>query len=122
MPKHRSPRIARARRLRRAATDVESRLWYHLRARQVAGAKFRRQEPIGPYFVDFCCVEAKLVVELDGGQHAERHEPDQQRTVFLEQCGYRVLRFWNNEVQQSLEAVVERIAEAVRGVGDERTR
>ena len=122
MVRQRSPRVARARRLRREATDVENRLWYHLRARQLAGAKFRRQEPLGPYFADFCCVEAKLVIELDGGQHADRQEHDRQRTAFLKRCGYRVLRFWNAEVLEDLDAVMERIAEAVRGVGANEAR
>ena len=122
MVRQRSPRVARARRLRREATDVENRLWYHLRSRQLAGAKFRRQEPLGPYFADFCGVEVKLVIELDGGQHADRQEHDRQRTAFLERCGYRVLRFWNAEVLEDLDAVMERIAEAVRGVGANEAR
>ena len=117
-----SPRVARARRLRRQATDVENRLWCRLRSRQVTGAKFRRQEPIGPYFVDFCCVEAKLVIEIDGGQHADQQEQDQQRDAFLARCGYRILRFWNHEVVENCEAVVERIAAAVRSAHIDRSR
>ena len=109
-----SPRIRRARRLRHDASDVENRLWFRLRSRQVAGAKFRRQEPIGPYFVDFCCVEAKLVIELDGGQHAERRSQDEMRSEFLRRAGYRILRFWNSDVVENLDAVLERIAAAVR--------
>ncbi|MCK6554739.1 endonuclease domain-containing protein [Candidatus Binatia bacterium] len=106
----------RARRLRRRATDAEGRLWYHVRARQVDGAKFRRQEPLGPYMVDFCCVESRLVVEVDGGQHFEQREYDEERSRFLELSGYRVLRFWNNEVMENIEGVLARIGEAVRGV------
>jgi very-short-patch-repair endonuclease len=122
MTRQHSPQVASARRLRRDATDVENRLWYHLRARQVANAKFRRQEPIGPYVVDFCCVEAKLVVELDGGQHADRQQQDQQRSAFLNKCGFRVLRFWNHDVLQNIEAVVEQIAATVRALPDATTR
>ena len=94
-------------------TDAESRLWLHLRSRQVSGVKFRRQQPIGPFIVGFCCLEPKLVVEIDGGQHAERAHEDAVRTGYLERSGYRVLRFWNNEVLRNTEAVVEGIAEEV---------
>ena len=84
-----------ARALRTSSSDAETRLWWHLRDRRLGGAKFRRQLPIGPYVADFVCVEAMLVVELDGGQHAEQLERDQVRTSFLERQGYRVVRFWN---------------------------
>jgi len=103
-----------ARDLRRHQTDAERRLWRRLRDRQLAGAKFRRQHPIGQYIVDFCCLEAKLVVELDGGQHAARRATDTERTAFLEAQGYRVLRFWNNDVLSNLDGVLQRIAEALR--------
>jgi very-short-patch-repair endonuclease len=99
----------RARRLRREQTDAESKLWARLRARQFSGTKFRRQHPIGPFIADFCCVERALVVELDGGQHADRVKADQLRTPFIEQCGYRVLRFWDNELMENMEAVLEEI-------------
>jgi very-short-patch-repair endonuclease len=99
----------RARRLRREQTDAESKLWARLRARQLCGAKFRRQHPIGPFIADFCCVECGLVVELDGGQHAERIKVDESRTFFIGQLGYRVLRFWDNEVMKDIEAVLEEI-------------
>jgi len=85
----------RARELRKNQTDVETKLWSRLRGRQVAGAKFRRQYPIGHFIADFCCYEQRLVVELDGGQHAEARTLDQRRTDFLVSQGYRVLRFWN---------------------------
>jgi very-short-patch-repair endonuclease len=103
----------RARQLRHNQTEAEQRLWTRLRARQLCGAKFRRQHPIGPFIADFCCVEYGLVVELDGGQHAEQVEGDQRRSAFLERSGYRVLRFWDNEVLKNMEAVLERIAEAL---------
>ncbi len=105
--------INRARELRRRQTDAEAVLWARLRARQVAGAKFRRQYPIPPFIVDFCCVERRLIVEVDGGQHATATEEDRARTEHLEALGYRVLRFWNNEVLSQLDAVLEVIARAV---------
>ncbi|MFL5232373.1 MAG: endonuclease domain-containing protein [Microvirga sp.] len=102
------PKTAKARHLRRAQTDAERRLWYRLNNRQLAGHKFVRQEPIGPYFADFVCRERKLVVELDGSQHAES-EHDQVRDAFLVTCGYRVLRFWNRDVMQNLNSVLDTI-------------
>ena len=87
-----------ARDLRRNPTEAERTLWRHLRQRHVAGRKFRRQHPIGRYVLDFVCLETKLVIELDGGQHADREAEDQGRTAWLEARGYRVLRFWNTEV------------------------
>jgi len=104
----------RARALREAPTDAESLLWYHLRDRRLADHKFRRQRPIGPYFADFACVEAKLIVELDGGQHVEAAGYDENRTRFIEAQGYRVLRFWNNEVLTQTDAVRERILQALQ--------
>ena len=91
----------RARRLRHNQTDVEAKLWSRLRGRQIADAKFRRQYPIGHFIVDFCRFEQHLVVELDGGQHAEAGTLDQRRTDFLVSEGYRMLRFWNNEVLEN---------------------
>ena len=90
--------LDRARRLRRDQTEAERKLWSRLRGRQVNEAKFRRQHGIGRYIADFCCPERKLVVELDGGQHITLAESDQRRAAFLRQRGYRVLRFWNNDV------------------------
>jgi len=75
----------------------------------MAGYKFRRQFPVGPYFVDFCCPERRLIVELDGGQHCERQNEDAVRTRYLQARGYRVLRFWNSEVFGALDAALERI-------------
>jgi very-short-patch-repair endonuclease len=104
----------RARSLRETPTDAESLLWYHLRDRRLANFKFRRQRPIGPYFADFACIEAKLIVELDGGQHVEAAGYDENRTRFIEAQGYRVLRFWNNEVLAQADAVRERILLALQ--------
>ena len=90
-------------------TDAERILWYHLRARRLAGFKFRRQLVIEPYIVDFACIEAKLIVEADGGQHGEQEIADAERTAFLNRLGYRVLRFWNHEILTDTEAVLARI-------------
>lgn len=104
----------RARSLRNCSTDAEKRLWSRLRMRQIHNHKFRRQFPLGKYFVDFVCLEARLIVEVDGGQHALRMEPDAQRSDWLIAQGFRVLRFWNTEVLQEAEAVVDVIASALR--------
>jgi len=100
---------SRERDLRRTQTDAEARLWHHLRDRRLEGYKFRRQHKIGPYFVDLVCKEASLIVELDGGQHAERKSYDEARTAALEAAGYRVIRFWNDDVLQRAEAVLAEI-------------
>ena len=107
MARYPSLQRRRARRLRENQTDVENKLWSQLRGRQLSGVKFRRQHPIGPFIVDFCCVERGLVVELDGGQHAELNVGDEQRTKILERFGYRVLRFWNNEVLSNADGVLQ---------------
>ncbi|MGD9984776.1 MAG: endonuclease domain-containing protein [Porticoccaceae bacterium] len=86
-------------------------LWYHLRGHRFEGAKFKRQKPTGPFIVDFVCLESRLVIELDGGQHADDVAYDQRRDAWLAANGYRVLRFWNNEVMQNLPGVLERIRE-----------
>ncbi len=99
----------RARDLRTNATEAEKKLWLHLRADRL-GVRFRRQFPIGPYFADFACPTQKLVIELDGGQHAERQDYDGRRTAFLTEQGYRVLRFWNTDVMKNAEGVVAAIA------------
>ena len=90
--------LKRARTLRSHLTDAEQVLWRHLRMRQLGGCKFRRQRPIGPYIVDFVCLEKKLIVELDGGQHTEQHRYDTLRDRWLNFQGYEVLRFWNDDV------------------------
>jgi very-short-patch-repair endonuclease len=102
---------SRARHLRISQTEVEKRLWYRLRNRQICGCKFRRQESIGRYIVDFACFERSLVIELDGGQHAAETAKDESRTRWLESQGYFVLRFWNNDVIDNIDGVLDRIAE-----------
>jgi very-short-patch-repair endonuclease len=104
----------RARSLRETATNAETLLWFHLRDRHMADRKFRRQRPIGPYFADFVCLEAKLIVELDGGQHVDAAAYDENHTRFMQAEGYRVLRFWNNEVLTQTDAVRERILQALQ--------
>jgi len=86
-----------ARRLRRDMTDAERKLWHHLRRRQLLGYRFRRQFPIGPYIVDFACLEVNLVIEVDGSQHFDA-TGDVARTQWLHEFGFQVLRFWNNDV------------------------
>jgi len=98
-----------ARSLRANQTDAERRLWQLLRSRQLNGLKFRRQHPVGPYIVDFCCLEQRLIVELDGGQHADATRNDEVRTHWLSLQGYRVLRFWNHEALIETSAVLEAI-------------
>lgn len=105
-----------ARKLRKEMTPAERLLWSRLRDRRLAGLKFRRQVPVGPYIVDFLCAEARVIVEIDGGQHnlPDARAQDQERTRFLEAKGYKVLRFWNNEVLGNLEGVLTVILEACR--------
>ena len=103
-----------ARGLRKNPTEAERLLWRHLRVRQLGGHKFRRQQPLGPYIVDFVCLEKRLIVEVDGGQHAARAEKDAQRVAWLKAEGFRVLRFWNTEVLQETEAVWETIRAALQ--------
>ena len=98
-----------ARALRNDATDAERHLWQHLRGRRLAGYKFRRQYPIAGHVADFACIEAKVVLELDGGQHVERSEEDAARTSRIERNGYRVLRFWNDDVLVRTADVLEEI-------------
>ena len=100
------PRTQIARRLRRDATEVEQRLWRALRELPIE-KRFRRQHPIGPYVVDFACPSRKLVIELDGGQHAAQQQADALRTTELARRGYRVIRFWNGDVIENLPGVLE---------------
>ena len=104
--------VDRARAMRKAPTDAEKRLWRELR-RCFPEAKFRRQTPVGPYFADFLSFRHKLIVEADGGQHAERTEQDRRRTAYLESEGFTVLRFWNNDILANTEGVLHQIAEAL---------
>jgi len=103
-----------ARNLRHSQTSAERKLWLLLRDRRLAGFKFRRQHPVGPFVVDFCCTEAKVIVELDGGHHALTHDSDTARSGYLAGQGHRVLRFWNNEVLGNTSGVLERIVEALK--------
>ena len=103
----------KARALRRDPSDAEQKLWQRLRGRRFQNWKFRRQYPVGPYVADFCGVDGPLVIELDGGQHVEAAEKDQARTRFMESVGFVVIRFWNEEVFTEIEAVMERIEQAV---------
>ena len=107
--------LERARSLRRDQTDAEQKLWRLLHSRQLENAKFRRQHPIGNFIVDFCCIRAKLIVELDGDQHAEAAQLayDQRRSDLLRSRGFTVIRFWNHEVLQETEEAVERIYQAL---------
>ncbi|GIX29175.1 endonuclease domain-containing protein [Pelomicrobium sp. G1] len=93
-------------------TDAERKLWHRIRREQL-GVKFRRQHPFENYILDFVCLEQKLIVEVDGSQHAQALAQDAARTAALEAAGFRVLRFWNNEVLQETEAVLERILQAL---------
>jgi very-short-patch-repair endonuclease len=103
-----APKLAHyAKRLRKNSTKAEALLWSRLRARQIQGIKFRRQQPVESYIVDFVCFEKRIVIELDGGQHAINKEKDNKRDRFLTENGFKVLRFWDNEVFDNLEGVLE---------------
>ena len=109
MPVDRDPwLIVRARQLRHQQTDAETRLWYKLRDRRLAGFKFRRQHPIGPFVVDFVCLEAKLVVEVDGPTH-QNPARDERRDQDLAERGFRTVRVWNNDLYENLDGVTETI-------------
>jgi very-short-patch-repair endonuclease len=105
--------VGYARALRVGQTDAERALWRQLRDRQLLGWKFRRQHEIGSYIADFVCTDAWLIVELDGGQHAERAQQDARRTEWLQHAGYRVLRFWNDDVLMKMNLVLEQIVAAL---------
>ena len=106
---------ALARKFRQRQTSAESKLWAKLRSKQLEGVKFRRQQPIGPYIVDFVSFERKLVIEIDGGQHgvSRVRERDKARTALIMGKGYRVLRFWDNEVSNNTDGVLEKIRQAL---------
>ena len=97
------------RNLRKNMTPAEQRLWKHLRGKRLGGYRFRRQQPLGQYILDFVCVDAKLVIEIDGGQHAEQTAYDETRTRYLQNLGFTVIRFCNNEVLQQTDAVLTAI-------------
>ncbi|EJZ17690.1 DUF559 domain-containing protein [Rhizobium sp. Pop5] len=112
--KHRTNKTDQARALRRGETEEEYHLWSDLRARRLNGSKFARQVPLGPFIVDFLCREKRLIVEVDGFQHAENAH-DQRRTEWLNVNGYSVLRLWNREVSQERHSVLETILAALQG-------
>jgi very-short-patch-repair endonuclease len=114
-PRKTDTRVPRARSLRKEMTEAERRLWWRLRGLKMNGTHFRRQAVIGPYFADFACHRCRLVIEIDGGQHnfPDRAAADAARTAFLESRGYRVLRFWNNEVLQNIEGVMQHIFDTI---------
>jgi very-short-patch-repair endonuclease len=119
MPTNKSADIARirARHLRRTTTDAEKKLWQQLRRFEINGSHFRRQVPIGPYIADFACMAARLIVEVDGSQHAEdrKQRHDEARTRWLAKEGYRVLRVWNNDIMRNMSGVMETVYAAVYG-------
>ena len=100
-----------ARQLRGSMTDAEQALWKRIRRKQT-GHRFRRQHPVGPYIADFACIDRRLIVEIDGGQHASALDDD-RRTCVLQEAGHRVLRFWNTEVLQNIDGVLEVIQAAL---------
>jgi very-short-patch-repair endonuclease len=101
------------RRLRRHQTDAERSLWFKLRDRRLGGWKFRRQMSLNGFVVDFCCPDAKLVIELDGGPHVDQQAKDSRRTNNLETSGYLVLRFWNNDVLRNIDGVLDEISNTI---------
>ena len=122
MHKRTTPKIfSRAKELHRNMSPAETKLWKHLRAHQMSDVHFRNQHAIGNYIVDFCAPRKKLIIELDGSQHLEQKEYDEERTKYLESRGYRVLRFWNNDVMNNTEAVVKVIwSVLIEEKGDEK--
>jgi very-short-patch-repair endonuclease len=119
MPPHyrtTAPTLARARRLRREMTEAEKRLWRGLREGELAEYHFRKQVPAGAYILDFCCLRKKLVVEVDGGQHAEISAAEARRNRWLRAEGYTVLRFWNSAVLENLDGVLWKIGEVLKAL------
>ena len=106
----------RVRELRGNPTEAEKNVWRHLRYKQLGGHRFRRQHPIGNFIVDFFCFERSLVIELDGGHHSEQGDYDQKRALRLESRGYKVLRFWNNQIMNEIDAVLEAILKELEAV------
>ena len=110
----RAERLLFAKRLRQNQTDAEKKTWRILRSRTLAGHKFRRQHLIGPYIVDFVCLDARLIIEIDGGQHASTEAArDARRDAWLKTQGFTILRYWNNDVLTTLTGVLEHIADAL---------
>ena len=104
-----------AKALRKNQTEAEMRLWCFLKAKQVGGLKFKRQAPIGNYIADFVCFDARLIIEIDGGQHSSETSKDFERTMWLQSQGFKVLRFWNNDVLGNTDAVMTMIWENAAG-------
>jgi very-short-patch-repair endonuclease len=116
-PKATTPKMQhRAGELRQNQTEAEAKLWSRLRAHRMAGVQFRRQHAIGNYIVDFCSPRRKIVIELDGSQHLDQADYDLERTHYLQSLGYRVVRFWNNDVLNNTEAVLHAIWEEINKV------
>ena len=109
--------VNRARELRKNPTEAERKLWAHLRLRKIGGYKFRRQHPLGPFIVHFVCEEKRLIVEVDEGQHDEKRFYDAKRDKWLEEKGFKVIRFWNNEVLRHID-IVEEVIESELGCGE----
>ncbi|MGI6595714.1 MAG: DUF559 domain-containing protein [Elusimicrobia bacterium] len=107
MKQYREDLKNRAQKLRKQSTDTEKFLWKHLRNKQITGIKFRRQQPVGKYIVDFISCEMKIIIEVDGGQHTINRAKDIKRDRYLNKEGYKVLRFWDNEVLTNIEGVIE---------------
>jgi very-short-patch-repair endonuclease len=106
--RHRNSTV-RARNLRKGQTEAEKVFWHSVKAKRFEGYKFKRQVPVGPFYADFVCEEARLIVEIDGGQHSE-NQKDLQRTAFLNSKGYEVVRFWNNEVLGNLDGLLSSLS------------
>ena len=104
-----------AKELRKRSTDAEKLLWKYLRLEQLEGLKFRRQQPIDNYIVDFVCLKKRIIIEVDGGQHSEEKEKDRERDNYLKKQGFEVLRFWNNEVLTNVEGVFSFISPPLTG-------
>ena len=117
-PRRTTPKgYANARKLRKAPTPAEIKLWAYLRGNQLNGVSFRRQHAIGSYVPDFCSVKHKLIIELDGSKHLEQEEYDEARTIYFKSQGYRVIRFWNNQVMNDMEGVIRAIIFAMEAEG-----
>lgn len=123
MHKRTTPRIfGRAKQLHRNMSPAEAKLWKHLRAHRMGDVHFRNQHAIGNYIVDFCAPRKKLIIELDGSQHLEQQEYDEERTRYLESRGYQVLRFWNNDVLNNVDDVLKVISSVLREENEEEKR
>ncbi len=104
------------RQMRKSLTNAEKTLWSLLRSRKLKDFKFRRQHPIGPYIADFCCLQKRVIVELDGAHHLSQKQEDQKRTEFLMEQEFSIIRFWNAQVEQEPEAVLERIVSTLENI------